>query len=155
MSLPITRRTALSGVLLLVLCSLASAFVSPHATPPVFGSRHVLDANHATSLRATGHSTDEHDPITSFSTAMWEHNKAVRSVVAGIVFSFALVVGSPISSTTGPDWFVAHAEDQQSLLTSPTNQEKKDLSLVEEVWTLIDKFYIDRSFNGQVRALTS
>jgi hypothetical protein len=148
MSFSISRRTALSAAVLLLVCgcSLTSAFVSPAA----FGSRH------ADALRAV-HSSEDNEP-TTFATAMKEHNQAVRSVVAGIVFSFALVAGSPITGIHQADnsnWFVAHAEDsQQSLLTSPTNQEKKDLSLVEEVWTLIDKFYIDRSFNGQVRTCT-
>jgi hypothetical protein len=41
---------------------------------------------------------------------------------------------------------------KQSVLTAPGSSDstKRDVSIVEEVWTLVDKYYLDRSFNGQV-----
>lgn len=63
--------------------------------------------------------------------------------------SVALVFGA----YSGPH-SLAWAEDtsastsQSTLLQSNTQQ--KDPSVVDEVWTLVDKYFIDRTFNGQV-----
>ena len=36
------------------------------------------------------------------------------------------------------------------LQDSPKKQQQKEASVVDEVWSLVDKYYIDRQFNGQV-----
>ena len=41
------------------------------------------------------------------------------------------------------------------LQESPKAQQPKESSVVDEVWSLVDKYYIDRQFNGQVSLLVA
>lgn len=157
------KRVLLAAVLVLSAPVNVSAFFAPHSTSVSrtwartgYHSGGSVEESSAAAIQTTSLRAHSTKNGASFATAIKEHNKAVRSLAAGIIFSFALIA----SPTVGPahqDCFAANAQEgeQQSLLTSPTTQEKKDLSVVEEVWTLIDKFYIDRSFNGQVRRVIS
>lgn len=95
---------------------------------------------------------------------------SVRNVVTGLLFSAVLLLSPPDNTcnTGSPshiDWFVARADENQvtvdgtskaeeSLLTAPAQapSEKQGVTVVEEVWSLVDKYFIDQSFNGQVRS---
>jgi hypothetical protein len=57
--------------------------------------------------------------------------------------------GSPVSviqSKNGEE----KVNTGESLLTAPSKEGKADITVVEEVWTLINKYFIDQTFNGQV-----
>jgi hypothetical protein len=94
----------------------------------------------------------------------------VRNFIVATLFSFALTI-SPVANPTSPlrNWFAANAEEpqvtlqnseqradvgaeeggsQQSLLTTVTPD--NDSTVVEQVWTLVAKYFIDQTFNGQV-----
>ena len=101
-------------------------------------------------------------------------NDSVRNFVAGILFSFALTISPPVKPTSHVhNWFVVNAEEtqvtlrsteqtadtgvaeddsQQSLLTAPSTNtpDDGDTTVVEQVWTLVAKYFIDQTFNGQV-----
>jgi hypothetical protein len=56
------------------------------------------------------------------------------------------VTKSQISNENGE----AKSITEESLLTAPSKKESADITVVEEVWNLINKYFIDQTFNGQV-----
>ena len=74
-----------------------------------------------------------------------------RSLKEASVLAFASLV--LFSSTLAEPSSIAWAEEtthatQESTLLQPSNKQK-DISIIEEVWGLVSKYYIDRTFNGQ------
>jgi carboxyl-terminal processing protease len=83
------------------------------------------------------------------------HQAATIATASVISFSFGTMMMTPTSPAFAADT-VAAASDvapQQSLLLQEVSsadvliQQQRETSVVEEVWNLIDKYYIDRSFN--------
>lgn len=135
---------------------LSSGFVAPHSGP-AFGS--IARPPH---LSRSYSKRDGHDDLIKHC------EDSVRNVVTGLLFSAVLLLSPPDNNFGSPshiDWFVARADDNQvtvdgtlkteeSLLTAPAQapSEKQSATVVDEVWSLVDKYFIDQSFNGQVRS---
>lgn len=61
---------------------------------------------------------------------------------------------SVVAATTTTTTIKEVAEPTTSIQPLQVPQEiEQEVSVLEEVWTLIDKYYIDRSFNGLVRTM--
>ena len=150
-------------LLLSVACTLEShAFVAPNsgrsAAAPFWRQKALLHK-----------SSTSHDQ----SHVSKQYVDSCRNFLAAFLFGVAITI-SPIANPTSPmhAWFVANAEEpkvtldasgetenrpesggQLSLLTAPSatgSQDDHEESLVEQVWSLIDKYFIDQTFNGQV-----
>lgn len=87
-----------------------------------------------------------------------------RSPISTIRYysTIALAAATVLVSSFGADdssslsaWAAEAPKAMESTLLQPGTTQKKDLTVVDEVGNLIQKYYIDRSFNGQVRLLPS
>jgi len=112
-----------------------------------------------------------------FSRDIMNMRDFTRSFIAGIMLSFTLMI-PPSDFQTDPSWFVASAKEASVSMTEKTVEpprskvgalpdkksdigesifddslsdvkNMKDFSLVEEVWTLEDKFFLDPTYNKQ------
>ena len=71
--------------------------------------------------------------------------RASTVALAAIVVTLSCAQGSASIA-----WADESPATAQSTLLQPTNKQTAQ-TVVEEVWNLIQKYYIDRNFNGQVR----
>jgi hypothetical protein len=83
------------------------------------------------------------------------HNSRLTQTLAyysTLLFTTATLMLAPLNPNDSMAWAatsVAPATEQSTLLqTSPVVKQKE--SVVEEVWNLVNKYFIDRTFNGQV-----
>ena len=157
-------------LLLSIWCTIQTqAFTVRASNRFVFGDRtfRIDSPRYARAIISGGNGFMPDDPSTFSieSTA-----KVVRNFVRATIFAIGLTASpltSPTPNSSLQNWFVAHAEqnkvtlknseqnakpgEQQSLLTAPTTATptNNDVTLVDQVWTLIAKYFIDQSFNGQ------
>lgn len=158
------------GVLLLVsfMCARRSqAFVGPNLRRTRLFGLMASRTEHIGSFRQIKSSSE----AGSINDSLNVMSDSTRNVIAATLFSVALTI-SPVMNPTSPsrNWFVVNAEEpqvtlqnseqiadvgapeggsQQSLLTTVTPD--NDSTVVEQVWTLVSKYFIDQRFNGQVR----
>lgn len=150
-------------LLLCIACTLESqAFVAPNS-----GRSATASFQRQMELLYKSSPNHDHSPVAK------HYVDSFRNVMAAFLVGFAIT----FSPSTNPAnhahvWCVANAEEtkvtldpsertenlqegggQQSLLTAPSlvgSQDDHEDSLVEQVWNLIDKYFIDQTFNGQV-----
>jgi hypothetical protein len=80
------------------------------------------------------------------------HQAATFATASAIFFSFGTMLMTPTSPAFAADTASDGAPQQSLLLQGASSadeliQQQRETSVVEEVWNLIDKYYIDRSFN--------
>lgn len=101
-------------------------------------------------------SVDKDMPIPFWKNDVWHATLEVGKTLAATATLTGVLLFSPDSFAPNsvPRPFLTpppvHAE---SVLEKPQSPIKEEVSVLDEVWTLIGKYYIDRTFNGQVRSI--
>lgn len=72
--------------------------------------------------------------------------------VSTLVFASMVLLFSPMMEPSSVAWAADSSSQQESLLLQ-TSTKENEASVIDEVWNLVNKYYIDRSFNGQVSSV--
>jgi hypothetical protein len=81
-------------------------------------------------------------------------NFSAQRFCSSVVLASTLLLGCFLADPTPQAWAAEAPTATESTLLQPSTKQN-ELTVVEEVWNLVNKYYIDRNFNGQVRLIRS